>query len=96
MPSNLCHAESYVYSTLVGIWNPYVREEPQLRTLQLPRKGKCIRKMWFGTVFTLERVLMGSKGGSQLHPLVAEILNTNEMLFGNLLKGIKQPVTLGN
>lgn len=24
--SDLCHAWSYVYSTLVGIWNPYVRE----------------------------------------------------------------------
>lgn len=54
IPSDLCHARSCVYCSPVGIWNPYVREEPNHAVSSGPGRAKYIREMWFGVVSSLE------------------------------------------
>lgn len=96
IPSDLCHAWSYVYSSPVGIWNSYVREEPNHALSSGPGEAKYIKEMWFGVVSTLE---VGADRSQRLEltaPFHCQSTG-HLMVWGNLLKGIKElAVTLSS
>lgn len=96
VPSDLSHAQSYVYSSPVGVWNSYVREEPNHALSSGPGEAKYIKEMWFGVVSTLE---VGADQSQRLE-LTAPFhcQSTGRlMVWGSLLKGIKElAVTLAN
>lgn len=95
-PSDLCHTRSCVYSSPVGIWNSYVREEPNHALSSGPGEAKYIKEVWFGVVSTLE---VGANPSQRLE-LTAPLHCQGPgrwMVLGNLRKGIKElAVTLGS
>lgn len=91
VPSDLCHTWSYVYGFSVGLWNLYVREEPSCALCCSPEGAKCIRKMWFGVVSAPE---VSTDWSRRLELMTSFCCQSTGhlMVFGNVLKGIKELV----